>query len=99
MANKIQIIGDFNAHLQKSSKRFYSDFYIGITNDVERRLFIEHKVSKESGWWIYSTADNKSIAQAVEEYFLDKGMLGDTGGGNENSVIVYCYEITRYTEE
>ena len=99
MANKIQIIADINAHLQNSEKRFYSDFYIGITNDVERRLFGEHRVSKKDGWWIYRSADTKSIAQAVEEYYLEKGMLGDTGGGNENSVIVYCYEITRYTEE
>lgn len=101
MATKVQIIADINSHLQKSKKQYYSDFYIGITNDIERRLFGEHKVSKEHGhgWWIYCTADTKAVAQAVEEYYLDKGMQGDTGGGNEDTKYVYCYEITNYTEE
>ena len=96
---KEMIIADINAHLQNSSKRFYSDFYIGITNDVERRLFTEHKVLRGSGWWIFRQADCKASAQAVEEYYLDKGMRGDTGGGNEDTIYVYCYEITPYTEE
>jgi len=30
---------------------------------------------------------------------LDKGMQGDTGGGNEDTTYVYCYEISNYTEE
>lgn len=99
MASKVKIIADINEHLQKSEKKFYSNFYVGITNDVQRRLFNEHNVSKERGWWIYRAADSKSIAQEVEEYFLDKGMEGDTGGGTEDSVYVYCYEITSYTVE
>lgn len=97
--NKTQIIADFDAHLQKSRKGYYSDFYIGITNDVERRLFGEHNVSKDKSWWIYSEAADKATAQAVEEYYLDKGMKGDTGGGNEDTTFVYCYEITSTTVE
>lgn len=50
MATKVQIIADINSHLQKSEKQYYSDFYIGITNDIDRRLFGEHNVSKEHGW-------------------------------------------------
>ena len=99
MATKVQIIADINSHLQKSSKKYYSDFYIGITNDIERRLFGEHKVSKERGWWIFREGDTKDVAQAVEEYYLDKGMQGDTGGGKEDTIYVYCYEITNYTVE
>ena len=80
MAGKIAtaIISDINCHLSKSSKQYYSDFYIGITNDIERRLFGEHN---------------------VEEYFLEQGMKGDTGGGNNGTVYVYCYEITNNTIE
>lgn len=51
MAKDFQtIIDEINDHLSKSGKRYYSDFYIGITNDVERRMFSEHNVPKESTW-------------------------------------------------
>lgn len=94
-----QIVADIDSHLEKSQKEYYSDFYVGITNDVERRLFGEHNVQKVGQWWIYCDAINKATAQSVEEYYLNKGMKGDTGGGTDDSTIVYCYEITRNTVE
>ena len=48
---------------------------------------------------IHRKAINKEHAQSVEEHFLDKGMKGDTGGGTDDSVYVYCYEISRITKE
>ena len=62
---KFQIISDFDAHLQKSSKEYYRDFYVGITNDIERRLYTEHNVCKDNAWWIWREATNKATAQAV----------------------------------
>lgn len=94
-----QIVADIDSLLEKSQKEYYSDFYVGITNDVERRLFGEHNVQKVGQWWIYRDAINKATAQSVEEYYLNKGMKGDTGGGTDDSTIVYCYEITRNTVE
>ena len=101
MAGKIAtaIISDINCHLSKSSKQCYADLYIGITNDIERRLFGEHNVNKENAWWIWREACDKWTAQEVEEYFLEQGMKGDTGGGNNGTVYVYCYEITNNTIE
>lgn len=43
-----EIIVDVEEHLTKSNKRYYSDFYVGITNDIERRLFAEHNVEKKN---------------------------------------------------
>ena len=98
MANtREQIIEFFNKHLASSGRRYYSDFYIGITNDVNRRLFQEHNVNKETMWWAYSTACTKEDAEAVERHFLEKGMKGNTGGVNDESTIVYCYAITPTT--
>ena len=94
-----QILADIDAHLQNSKKQYYSDFYIGITNDINRRLFTEHNVAKSGNWWIYREALNKTTAQSVEEYYLNKGMQGDTGGGTDDSTYVYCYEITNTTKE
>lgn len=100
MAKDFQtIINDINNHLSKSGRRFYSDFYIGITNNVERRMFIEHNVVKEKSWWIYRTAINSETARKIENYFLEKGMRGDNGGGNDTSNIVYCYAVSPTTIE
>ena len=33
------------------------------------------------------------------EYFLYLGMQGDTGGGTDDTCIVYCYRITSSTIE
>ncbi len=98
MANSAQEIADaIYKHLNGNSE--YGKFYIGITNDIERRLFNEHSVSKDNDWWIYLEATSKTSAQKVEEHFLNKGMQGDTGGGNDYSVYVYCYRVTNKTIE
>lgn len=91
------IIRRIDEHLDKSGKNFYNEFYIGITNDPERRLFEEHGVSKENSWWIYIPADNVETARKVEQYYLDKGMRGGYGGGNNESIFVYCYIVTPTT--
>ena len=94
-----QIVNEINNHLKGDTN--YNAYYIGITNEIDRRLFGEHNVTKtpNKAWWIYGEVINKDHAQAVEKYFLEKGMKGDTGGGSRDSVYVYCYKITNYTKE
>ena len=96
-----QIIADINKHLQYSNKAYYSDFYIGITNDVGRRLFgaSEHNVNKDDNWWIFRVADSKEIAEEVEKHYIDLGMKGAQGGGKTDTTYVYCYEITQDTKQ
>jgi len=93
------IINEIDAHLSRSGRRYYSDFYIGITKDVEQRLFGDHNVSKDNSWWIYRTAETNEIARAVEKHYLDFGMRGGPGGGDYDSRIVYCYAVTPTTVE
>lgn len=76
----------------------YKNCYIGITSDPERRLFVEHKVSRESGRYIYRTASSHAVAREIERYFVEKGMQGGTGGGDKDSRIVYAYQKTKYTD-
>ena len=100
MAKDFQtIIDEIQKHLAKSGRRYYSDFYIGITNNVEQRMFKEHNVSKDNAWWIYRTAQTPDIAQEVEKHFLSYGMRGDHKGGNTTSNIVYCYAVSPTTTE
>ena len=95
-----QIADAIYEHLKKDvDGNNYGKFYIGITNDIDRRLFSEHNVPRNGHWRIHREAINKEHAQAVEEHFLAKGMKGDTGGGNDDSVWVYCYKISLNTIE
>lgn len=98
MANTAQQIADaIYAYIRKTPTNTYSDYYVGITNDIDRRLFREHRVSRIFDSYVCYEAIDKNAAQAVEEHFLGKGMVGDTGGGTEHSVYVYCYRITENT--
>lgn len=96
-----QIVSDFDNHIKKSGCRYYNEFYVGITNNAEKRLFEEHRVDKSKQWWIFSPADDEDIARKVEEHYLGFGMKGGPGGGSGNgdAKYVYCYVISPYTVE
>lgn len=78
----------------------YNSWYVGITDDPERRLFDEHNVSKESGPWIYGKCFNDTSAREVEKALIDNlGTQGAPGGGDKNTVYVYAYVTKNYTNE
>lgn len=94
-----EIVSEFDAHLQKSGKKYYSEFYVGISKNARKRLFEEHHVDEEHSWWIYRTATTSEIARKVEKHYLDLGMRGGTGGGDDTATMVYCYVVTPTTTE
>ena len=96
-----KIITDINDHLAKSNKQSYSDFYIGITNDINRRLFWEHNVPKNGHRYITCPAGNETTARYVEDYYLKKWMKWWSWWWNWNwdAIYVYCYEISSNTNE
>lgn len=94
-----EIIDKFNHHLKKSGKRYYSEFYVGISKNAPKRLFEEHHVDMKTSWWIYETADSSDIAREVEKHYLQLGMRGSDGGGDTSSNMVYCYVVTPTTTE
>lgn len=95
------IIKAFDDHMKKSGCRYYSDFYVGTTNDAKKRLFDEHHVDKDHQWWIFSAADNEEIAQQVEKHYLQFGTRGSFCGDKKegNAVYVYAYVVTPKTVE
>lgn len=97
--DKEAIIKEISEHIRTSGRSHYFEFYIGVTNDVERRLFDEHRVYRKGMCWIYVRADNAAIAREVERYYQDLGMRGSTGGGDDESTYVYCYEVKPWTAE
>lgn len=67
-----QIADDIHNHLQENGRKNFSDYYIGITNNIERRLYNEHNVPKENYWLITRIAENDEHARRVEKHYLDK---------------------------
>ncbi|MDD4530455.1 MAG: hypothetical protein PHO80_02805 [Candidatus Gracilibacteria bacterium] len=95
-----EIINDIESHFKNLVRtKNFSDLYIGITNDIERRLFSEHNVPKQNHWFITRVAVNNEHARSVEKYYLDKGMKGGGGGGDYTAKYIYCYEIANFTNE
>ena len=91
---KQEIINDITQYFMGTT---YSGCYVGITSDVESRLFRDHRVSREHGRWIYRTANSHTVAREVEKHFLNAGMDGGTGGGDRTSTTVYAYKKTSST--
>lgn len=94
MSSKQEIINDITNHFKGTA---YPKCYIGITSDVESRLFGDHNVSKDNGTWIYRTASSTTVAREIEKHFIDAGMDGGSGGGDKTSTIVYGYKKTSST--
>jgi len=84
--NASQIITAIEQRVASAKEKNYSIWTIGITADPERRKN-EHDNPK---YWMQWEADSEAIARNVEKYFLDKGMRGDTGGG-EHPTYVYIF--------
>lgn len=96
---KDEIIKEIEAHLVNNGVKLYSECYVGIAENVRDRLFSDHKVIEKGDVWIYEPADSDDVARDTENYFLDKGMKGGTGGGSEKSTYVYSYKINEHTSE
>jgi hypothetical protein len=96
--SKEEIKKEIKAHIAKEGSG-YKNWYVGITNDVNRRLHKEHNVPEKNAWFITRPANSVEEAREIEEYFHDLGCDGAGGGGDEDSEIVYAYKKTSNTKE
>lgn len=83
---KTELIASIGTYVNSNPKIWY----VGITDDLNRRKG-EHASEGESvtcwqGW----KADSEQIARDVEKHFLDKGCKGGPGGGT-NPTYVYIF--------
>jgi len=74
----------------------YSDWYVGITKDLDEELFKLHRV-EENGIWISFGADTDEIAKKIEGYLLDKKTDGNPVKLEEDVRIVYVYKKNSQT--
>lgn len=68
-----------------------ANWYIGITRDIEKRLFGEHCVHRTQHKWIHGQAMSADVARSVEAALLRLGFDGGSGGGDYTTVHVYAF--------
>jgi len=77
-----------------------SSWYVGITSDIDQRLFIDHKVPRNGGdMWIWKRAVDHTTARQIERAYHQAGCQGSHGGGDHTAVYIYAYVITGQTLE
>lgn len=101
-----KIISMTNQEIYDAIKKFIDDsnipcskWYCGIASSTDR-LFVDHNVDKDNGYWIYRTATSSDSARNIESALLENlKTKGGEGGGDNNTNIVYAYVITNKTKE
>lgn len=83
--------------LNKFDKAVIQDFYVGITDSPEERLFAKHRVAKESQRCIYVEARTEETAIEAEKMFISMDMNGEKSPSKGK--YIYCYYIDGYTRE
>lgn len=96
--SKEEIIEDIEDHIANRGGDL-DEWYVGIAAKPRERLFDDHSVDEDNGFWIHRRASSDSVAREIEQYFLDQGAQGGTGGGDEDTTAVYAYKITSSTRE
>jgi len=76
-----------------------NSWYVGITADIEERLFGYHQVPRKNHWFIYRRCVNATEARALEAAYHQAGCKGSGGGGGNDAVYIYAYVITATTVE
>ncbi len=68
-----------------------SEWYVGITNDIERRLFDKHKVDETNGKYSIVNAGTLASADKIERYLLKtySNLKEHHGLGANDSTFVY----------
>jgi len=97
-AQTLTLSAEIDAHMAKSGIP-NNRWYVGITSDIDERLFGYHQVSRENSWWIYRQCSTASEARALEAAYHNVGCKGAGGGGDRASRIIYAYVITSSTVE
>ena len=84
--------GGILEHIKKQGGS-YSDWYCGVTSDIETRLYVDHNLPKGENacWSIWYECFNDNDARAVETALLGLGCSGGSGGGGKDCVYVYAY--------
>ena len=78
--DKSRIISEIEGRVRREKAEVYSTWTVGITDTPKIRKDQHDSNGKNVNHWKYWSTDNEKDGRAIEEYFLNKGMKGDTEG-------------------
>jgi hypothetical protein len=91
------VLNEIVAHIQSEGSPF-SNWYSGITSDIQSRLFGDHGVPAKGHWYIYRKAQSFPAARRIKNALINQyGTDGGPGGGDIDAIYVYSYKKTSVT--
>ena len=84
---KSRIIFEIERKVNTEKKIDYSTWIMGITDTPKIRKDQHDSNGKDVKNWKDWSTDSEKDGRDIEEYFLDKGMNGDTGGRGSASYV------------
>jgi len=85
---KSQIISEIEGRVSRAKGgEDYSIWTVGVTDTPKTRKDQHGSDNEEVKHWKDWSTDSENDGRDIEEYFLDKGMKGDTGGGGSASYV------------
>ena len=84
---KSRIISEIERKVSTEKKIDYSTWIMGITDTPKIRKDQHDSNGKDVKHWKDWSTDSEKDGRDIEEYFLDKGMNGDTGGRGSASYV------------
>ena len=86
--DKSQIISEIEGRVSRAKGgEDYSIWTVGVTDTPKIRRDQHDGDGKEIKHWKDWATDSEKDGRDIEEYFLDKGMNGDTGGRGSASYV------------
>ncbi|WP_417558740.1 hypothetical protein [Mesoflavibacter zeaxanthinifaciens] len=84
-----------NANSDKRKSNIFSDWYCGITNNVNIRNAQHKKKHGEITYWMALKANSKNEANEIETYYNNKGTINSSniGGAVKTSSFVYIFKM------
>ncbi|MEK7118928.1 MAG: hypothetical protein AAB889_00225, partial [Patescibacteria group bacterium] len=91
------VINDIVGYIRRTNTPL-TEWYVGIAEDAQARVFEEHGVNKDVDYWIYRECFTVDAARRVEQYVIANYQTdGGSGGGSDASRFVYAYKKERHT--
>jgi hypothetical protein len=73
------------------SSDYRSSWYVGITSDIDTRLFGAHRVNRLSKGWVWRQATDINHARRAEASLINRGHDGGGSGGDHTTTYVYAF--------